>query len=151
MDRECPRHFVPMQSEVITGRRDTAVEVCPECEGIYLDRKEILRLTGNEPLFRLTTTDLGLDSDSKLLCPACGGIMDAEHPGGIEIDVCMTCNGVWLDRGELDQLQKLSHAEVAEYSPEKSAELERASHVKANRRAQQQRQLGFLRWLLRGR
>lgn len=151
MDRECPRHFVPMTTEVISGRRDTEVEVCPECDGLYLDRKEILRLTGNRPLFDLTTKHLGIDSDSKLICPACGGLMDAEHPGGIEIDVCMSCNGVWLDKGELESLSALSFEEVADFSPEKWAELEREKSVKASRRTRQQQQLGFLRWLLRGR
>lgn len=38
-------------------------------------------------------------------CPLCpDSILDARHHGGIEIDVCPRCKGVWLDRGELDRL-----------------------------------------------
>ena len=37
-------------------------------------------------------------------CPRCGEDLDARHRGGVEVDVCPRCGGVWLDRGELDKL-----------------------------------------------
>jgi Zn-finger nucleic acid-binding protein len=37
-------------------------------------------------------------------CPRDGSPLAAHIRGGIEIDHCPTCNGVWLDRGELDKL-----------------------------------------------
>jgi Zn-finger nucleic acid-binding protein len=38
-------------------------------------------------------------------CPLCiDAVLDVTHHGGIEIDVCPRCRGVWLDRGELDRL-----------------------------------------------
>ena len=38
-------------------------------------------------------------------CPLCiNETLDAHHRGGIEIDVCPRCRGIWLDRGELDKL-----------------------------------------------
>lgn len=36
------------------------------------------------------------------VCPATDLLMTARE--GIEIDYCPNCRGVWLDRGELDQL-----------------------------------------------
>ncbi|RME48588.1 MAG: hypothetical protein D6795_12775 [Deltaproteobacteria bacterium] len=34
-------------------------------------------------------------------CPKCGGMLRCRRmPGGIEIDVCMGCHGLWFDRGE---------------------------------------------------
>lgn len=38
-------------------------------------------------------------------CPTCGtnDLYRAER-AGVEIDICATCGGVWLDRGELDTL-----------------------------------------------
>ncbi len=42
-------------------------------------------------------------------CPACGIPMKLYEKHGIEIDVCPTCRGVWLDRGELE---KILEAEV---------------------------------------
>lgn len=37
-------------------------------------------------------------------CPRCGEDLEARHQGGVEIDVCPRCGGVWLDRGEMDKL-----------------------------------------------
>jgi uncharacterized protein len=37
-------------------------------------------------------------------CPVCTSDLQPVHRGGIEIDVCSRCKGVWLDRGELDKL-----------------------------------------------
>ena len=37
-------------------------------------------------------------------CPIDGIDLMATERGGIEIDYCPQCRGVWLDRGELDKL-----------------------------------------------
>ena len=34
---------------------------------------------------------------------------------GVEIDVCSSCRGVWLDRGELDKLLSRANGELSEY------------------------------------
>jgi len=41
---------------------------------------------------------------SLLICPNCKTGMKAITRYDVEIDVCPDCQGVWLDRGELDQL-----------------------------------------------
>ena len=37
-------------------------------------------------------------------CPNDGPTLTMSERGGIEIDDCPTCRGVWLDRGELDKI-----------------------------------------------
>ena len=37
-------------------------------------------------------------------CPTDGTTLTMSERGGIEIDYCPQCRGVWLDRGELDKL-----------------------------------------------
>lgn len=37
-------------------------------------------------------------------CPKCGSDMNVEKIGGIEIEKCSSCEGVFFDRGELEQL-----------------------------------------------
>jgi uncharacterized protein len=39
-----------------------------------------------------------------LLCPNDNGPMQTVQRSGIEFDMCPTCRGVWLDRGELEKL-----------------------------------------------
>lgn len=34
-------------------------------------------------------------------CPKCGQSLSPEKCGSVEIDVCPSCKGVWLDMGEL--------------------------------------------------
>jgi uncharacterized protein len=37
-------------------------------------------------------------------CPGCGGQLVQLDRSGVHIDACRQCRGVWLDRGELDQI-----------------------------------------------
>lgn len=37
-------------------------------------------------------------------CPKCGSDMNVEMIGGIEIEKCSSCEGIFFDRGELEQL-----------------------------------------------
>ncbi|MEM8709083.1 MAG: zf-TFIIB domain-containing protein [Actinomycetota bacterium] len=38
-------------------------------------------------------------------CPLCiDQALEPTFRAGIEIDICPTCKGVWLDRGEIDKL-----------------------------------------------
>lgn len=51
-----------------------------------------------------------------LLCPVCDGTQLREvEKNGVLIDICPSCKGVWLDRGELDKLMQDVHAAHAEY------------------------------------
>jgi hypothetical protein len=37
-------------------------------------------------------------------CPKCGSDLTTVKFRGLEIDKCYTCNGTWLDEGELEKL-----------------------------------------------
>lgn len=39
-----------------------------------------------------------------LLCPNDNTSMQSTQRSGVEFDICPTCRGVWLDRGELEKL-----------------------------------------------
>lgn len=42
-------------------------------------------------------------------CPRCEtGALDERERSGVTVDVCTSCRGVWLDRGELEKV--LAHA-----------------------------------------
>jgi Zn-finger nucleic acid-binding protein len=47
---------------------------------------------------------------TELTCPKCAGQMRAQERQGFVIEVCTTCRGVFLDRGELDRLLDLEAA-----------------------------------------
>jgi uncharacterized protein len=43
---------------------------------------------------------------ARLQCPRCDGKLSAVAFEGVEIDRCDSCGGVWLDKGELEQLRQ---------------------------------------------
>jgi Zn-finger nucleic acid-binding protein len=43
-------------------------------------------------------------SESTLTCPKCHGAMRSYERGGVTVDQCGECRGIFLDRGELDHL-----------------------------------------------
>jgi Zn-finger nucleic acid-binding protein len=57
-------------------------------------------------------------------CPTDGTTLTMSERGGIEIDYCPTCRGVWLDRGELDKIieRSLTHATPAPTAPSAPAQ-----------------------------
>ena len=46
-------------------------------------------------------------------CPTDGTTLTMSERGGIEIDYCPECRGVWLDRGELDKIIERSESQPA--------------------------------------
>ena len=39
-------------------------------------------------------------------CPKCGMKMQEVPMRGVDVDVCFSCNGIFLDQGELEHLEK---------------------------------------------
>ena len=46
-------------------------------------------------------------------CPSCSGQLVQIERSGVRIDACRQCRGVWLDRGELDQILERERKVVA--------------------------------------
>ncbi len=43
-----------------------------------------------------------------LMCPNDNAAMQTLERGGVQFDMCPTCRGVWLDRGELEKLMTVA-------------------------------------------
>lgn len=86
------------------------VDLCPRCGGLWLDRGEITRAARlpEQELSRLRglLADAGgpppLPSDSVIPCPACAGQLSEVVLGNVHVDHCGSCQGIFLDRGELE-------------------------------------------------
>ena len=46
-----------------------------------------------------------------LMCPNDNAAMQTLERGGVQFDMCPTCRGVWLDRGELEKLMAAANEE----------------------------------------
>jgi Zn-finger nucleic acid-binding protein len=131
---DCPKCGVGMnRREVAVFGPNIDIDVCPKCEGLWLDKGEIKKLIKNKKLTDYLTKDIGTQSKSKLICPRCGGLMDIETADEVEVDVCLTCNGVWLDKGELQDLEAKSKTRFKGDDTDKAVE-RWEEHVKRSRR-----------------
>ncbi|UCC24714.1 MAG: MFS transporter [Gemmatimonadales bacterium] len=53
----------------------------------------------------LTTSEGGVFWSGAMRCPKCRSDMEQIDVEGIEIDRCLTCNGIWFDAGEAEALR----------------------------------------------
>src|SRR5947199_10429792 len=73
--RECPKDWSPLRKESRhSHHRTVEVDVCPTCNGLFLDKKEMRTPAGSSSLNKLATKYLAMDSDSPLVCPNCSGL-----------------------------------------------------------------------------
>ena len=106
---ECHRCWVEMDKEEIdVFGPNIIIDVCPKCEGMWLDKNELNKLLKDRKLSNYLTKHIGTKSRSPMVCPKCGMTMDIEKADDIEVDVCLSCGGVWLDKGELEELKEKS-------------------------------------------
>jgi uncharacterized protein len=86
------------------------VDLCPRCGGLWLDRGEIARaakLPAQElaHLRSLLTGQPGpppIPTESVAPCPVCPGSLAEVMLGNVHVDYCNKCQGIFLDRGELE-------------------------------------------------
>ena len=103
----CPKCHQPLKS---TQVRETEVDTCPVCRGIWFDETELEKMMGLTPseLRPLRRGREDEEFDRVLgVCPRDGSTLSrvaaARHPD-VVVDVCPTCRGIWLDAGEFNEL-----------------------------------------------
>lgn len=90
--------------------RGVLLDFCPPCRGIWLDGGELeaLRAGRASPAREL---DAQAEAEDDLeqrravtvlgLCPRCQRALETETLGGVEVDRCGRCGGIYFDAGEL--------------------------------------------------
>ena len=86
------------------------VDLCPKCGGLWLDRGEIARAAKlpAEELAHLRSLLTGqpgpppIPTESVAPCPFCPGTLAEVMLGDVHDDYCNKCQGIFLDRGELE-------------------------------------------------
>jgi len=107
----CPVCENPM---VVLELDQIEIDHCLHCGGIWLDAGELeILLDTDEDRARLTEILIEEDSvkEKKYPCPICNKKMQKVYVGEerkILIDKCKRNHGLWLDKGELEEVIKLS-------------------------------------------
>jgi Zn-finger nucleic acid-binding protein len=106
--------MIPLKSgRIDAGGLDIDAANCAECTGhwISLDALHAAEQVVDVRLVRWRHLP-GIETQGRILfCPRCVGqkAMDkvvSDRDQRVVMDVCGTCNGVWLDYGELEAIQR---------------------------------------------
>jgi hypothetical protein len=64
------------------------------------------------------------------MCPHCGAALIVLEFEGVEVDYCLSCGGIWLDMGELEQIAFLAGADPERVLAGLAAESKRMPETK---------------------
>ena len=107
----------------------TRVERCDKCHGLWFDRDELSHAVAQDDKF-LEWLDIDLWKNkegfkvapSGKICPVCDkNIYQIEYDkSDIQIEICNSCHGLWLDSGEFKKIidylnQKVDAESLGEY------------------------------------
>ena len=104
--RLCPRDGSPLDHY---PKGDVHLDRCPRCQGLWCDREELAQVLGTRD--DVPNPQVALDG-LRHNCPACGDPMKRcyyNHERQVVIDVCESCQGIWLDQNELSQVFCSAH------------------------------------------
>jgi Zn-finger nucleic acid-binding protein len=115
---KCPIDQTELQAQ--SYEADIEVGACPSCGGMWLEKGELEAIEDvrehdySEELARMPDLgyrayELALQKGGRTLkCPKCGVEMESREYARcsqVMIDVCPSCHGIWLDKGELEALE----------------------------------------------
>ena len=108
-------------STVFQRRSFDGVEVdsCPACGGLWLDAGELQALARKpqqaaQSLHHLPSVHKTADGDdASKPCPACGGKLAIASFEGVSLEHCSSCDGLFVDRGELENAMAIFSTEDA--------------------------------------
>ena len=115
----CPRDGQELTSRIYEA--DVEIDECPACHGTFLDHGELERIQAAVEKDHRKDLATPVDSVREELaaereealplvdCPKCSARMERRRYGlGLQtvIDSCPNGDGIWLDRGELEELER---------------------------------------------
>lgn len=112
MHHACPHHAdalvrnrVECVDSSLVERRHVDCWRCERCDGLWLPGAVVERVVGASPRWPAAAQT----RPTPLPCPDGHGALRAVDADGIELDLCPACHGVWLDRGELEDIVARRH------------------------------------------
>jgi len=119
---KCPKCDGEFESRSVG---DIRIDECTECHGVWFDSDELSQATKQiDQDLRWMEFDLWKDqnlfqvSQGGMKCPRCHTVIAAVKYGPTEgtVDTCVKCRGVWLDKGEFEQIIAALEAELVSMS-----------------------------------
>jgi Zn-finger nucleic acid-binding protein len=100
---KCPKCERTELDRIQLGEQCVSVDRCPRCAGVWFDRQEL------EAVLEAAIQDLRIPGGAKQQgrsCPSCRAPLFAFHypQTYVSIDMCKQCQGLWLDKDELEEI-----------------------------------------------
>jgi Zn-finger nucleic acid-binding protein len=103
-----------LTSEMVRGiNASIEMDICTKCGGSWFDKDELAKIDKiTEPVaFEFRRLPKQQEQMETLKCPHCNPdqlLLKAVHPRDVKVilDFCPGCHGIWLDRGELNAIQR---------------------------------------------
>lgn len=111
---KCPACGCEMK-KVYSDKAKVFIDICTEgCGGVFFDNRELEKFDESHENAEVIFNALGnkefqpVDESLTRTCPACNAPMVkmGSGKGAVEIDVCNTCGGKFLDNGELQKIRE---------------------------------------------
>ena len=89
---------------------EVVIDRCPDCHGLWFDAGELRQVLKSEGMksrfMAAASSEVQTPSAEQAArqCPRCDRALQPLELGGVTVDVCVGCSGVWLDEGELLKL-----------------------------------------------
>jgi len=115
---KCPNDQSLLVKKIYEG--NVEIDECPKCKGMWLDKHELEKIQDTlendysdelrkipDYISRAYKMARSKNEDIRK-CPKCDNPMSKKEyakSSQIIIDICPTCRGVWLDKGELQKLE----------------------------------------------
>lgn len=110
----CPACKKQALQALTDSETELEVDTCPECLGVWFDSGELTTFYKSPQLLqRLMPAGGGSVhhtyeiSTRTRRCPRCRQGMEQPLVGGITLDVCRDCRGIWFDNGELRKVTQI--------------------------------------------
>jgi uncharacterized protein len=106
---KCPRDSSELKLREIEG---ISVAYCEVCSGVFLNHGELKKITHSTAgdVEYSSTENIDLTRTTELSCPLCGDIKMTDvnfiEYSNILMKFCNECKGIWLDGGELKEINK---------------------------------------------
>lgn len=81
------------------------IDQCERCEGYWFDGLELEKVITEEMVTEYFPLDPSNVNEAQFNCPRCQGKMETKLLFDVRVDKCLDCDGIWLDRGELREIQ----------------------------------------------
>jgi Zn-finger nucleic acid-binding protein len=96
----CPRDNTAL---IAAPDHQCRAHACPQCQGIFIDQNKVDGLRAQAAWHKHVRHPQG---QVQLQCPHDGDKLIAFPFKQVEVDVCLRCHGVWLDKNELEKISK---------------------------------------------